>query len=129
MPFNKLHVPRDLAPETCQKINRSLHAALVDTCAVNPDDDFCLVCRYAPEDMEFHPTFLGPRDPAATIVIEIALLGGRTEDQKEALYHAIRQRLNKIGFAPENAIIYLIENASIDWSFGPQGSVKKVLGI
>ncbi|MEX0365479.1 MAG: hypothetical protein AB3N22_05385 [Ruegeria sp.] len=58
MPFNKLHVPRDLAPETCQQINRNLHDALVATCAVNPDDDFCLVCRYNSEDMTFHPTFL-----------------------------------------------------------------------
>ena len=129
MPFNKLHVPRALAPETCQQINRNLHAALVETCAVNPDDDFCLVCRYAPEDMAFRPTFLGPRDPAATIVIEIALLGGRSDAQNEALYADIRTRLDSIGVPPENAIIFLIENAAIDWSFGPQGSIKTVLGL
>ena len=117
LPFNKLHVPRDLAVETCQTINRHLHAALVDTCGVHTDDDFCLICRYAPEDMAFHPTFLG------------ALLGGRTDAQKEALYADMRARLGSIGFPPENAIIFLIENAAIDWSFGPQGSVKTVLGL
>ncbi|MEX0365478.1 MAG: tautomerase family protein [Ruegeria sp.] len=62
-------------------------------------------------------------------MIEIALLGGRTDAQKEALYGDIRQRLATIGFPPENAIIYLIENSAIDWSFGLQGSVKTVLGL
>ena len=129
MPFNKLHVPRDLPVETCRAINDLLHESLVDTCGVNPEDFFCLVCRYAPEDMILHPTFLGNRDPAATVVIEIALLAGRRDEQKEALYRDVRRRMGEIGFAPENSIIFLIENSAIDWSFGPAGSVKTVLGL
>ncbi|MFY7906014.1 MAG: tautomerase family protein, partial [Burkholderiaceae bacterium] len=86
MPFNKLHVPHDLPAATCHAINDILHDSLVATCHVNPNDFFCLVCRYPAADMIFHPTYLGNRDPAATIVIEIALLAGRTDSQKEALY-------------------------------------------
>lgn len=129
MPFNKIHVPRALSSEMCNKINDNLHDSLVETCAVNPDDFFCLVCRYEPEDMIFHPTFLGDRDPKGTIVIEIALLAGRTDDQKEALFRDVRRRLGAIGFAPQNSIMYLIENGAIDWSFSEAGSVKAVLGI
>ena len=129
MPFNKLHVPQDLAVETCQAINDQLHESLVETCGVNPDDYFCLVSRYAATDMILHPTFLGSRDPAATIIIEIALLAGRRDDSKEALYRDIRARLQKIGFNPENSIIYLLENNPVDWSFSPAGSVKSVLGL
>ncbi|SHH79844.1 tautomerase family protein [Marivita hallyeonensis] len=129
MPFNKLHVPQDLDPGTCQKINQELHDALVETCAVNPEDFFCLVCRYAPQDMIFHPTFLGVRDPAATIVIEIALLSGRTEAQKEALYADVRLRLDKIGFPSGNSIMFLLENSPLDWSFSAEGSVKRVLKL
>ncbi|MEM7490700.1 MAG: tautomerase family protein [Pseudomonadota bacterium] len=129
MPFNKLHVPRDLPAETCRAIGVLLHDSLVATCAVNPDDDFSLIARYDPEDMLYHPTFLGARDPAATIVIEIALLGGRTAAQKEALYRDVRQRLAEIGFDPANSIIFLVENDAIDWSFSAAGSVKTVLGL
>ena len=129
MPFNKLHVPQDLPADMCHAINRELHDALVEHCAVNPDDFFGIVCRYAPEDMIFHPTFLGARDPDATIVIEIALLGGRSEAQKEALYADVRARLGQIGFPPENSIMYLLENSALDWSFGPEGSVNRVLGL
>ena len=129
MPFNKIHVPRDLPVETCKAINDVLHESLVVTCGVNNDDFFALICRYDVEDMVFHPTFLGSRDPKATIVIEIALLGGRTEDQKEALFADFRRRLDGIGFDPANSIVYLLENNPVDWSFGPEGSVKKVLGL
>lgn len=129
MPFNRLHVPQALPTETCQAINTCLHASLVATCGVNPDDDFCLVSRYFPGDMIHHPTFLGKRDPHSTVVIEITLLDGRSDAQKEALYKDVRHRLSEIGFNPANSIIFLTENKPIDWSFSEAGSVKSVLGL
>ena len=129
MPLNKLHVPHSLAVETCRAINNHLHASLVETCSVNPDDYFCLISRYSADDMILHPTFLGDRDPSSTIIIEIALLAGRSDDQKEALYKDVRSRLDSIGFDPNNSIMFLIENKPIDWSFSSAGSVKSVLGL
>ena len=129
MPFNRLHVPQALAVEMCQAINACLHASLVATCGVNPEDDFCLISRYPPEDMICHPTFLGQRDPKSTIVVEITLLAGRSDSQKEALYKDVRSRLAEIGFDPANSIIFLTENKPIDWSFSEAGSVKSVLGL
>ncbi|MEO0361924.1 MAG: tautomerase family protein [Pseudomonadota bacterium] len=129
MPFNKIHAPRDLPAETCRAISEALHESLVETCGSNPEDDFTLVCRYAPEDMMLHPTFLGERDPAGTVVIEIALLAGRTDAHKEALFADIRRRLRGIGFDPANSIVFLLENRPIDWSFSEAGSVKKVLAL
>lgn len=122
-------MPYSLAAETCQAINEELHNSLVETCGVNPDDHFCLVARYQPGDMLLHPTFLGKRDPDATIVIEIALLEGRTDEQKEALFKDVRNRLDAIGFNANNSIVFLLENKPIDWSFSPAGSVKTVLGL
>ncbi|MEO0914229.1 MAG: tautomerase family protein [Pseudomonadota bacterium] len=129
MPFNKLHVPEALPLETCHKINDMLHDCLVETCAVNPEDFFCAISRYAEGELILHPTFLGNRDPNATIIIEIALLAGRTDAQKEALYKSTREGLAGLGLSPGNSIMYLIENMAIDWSFSPAGSVKTVLGL
>ncbi|HZH52449.1 MAG TPA: tautomerase family protein [Microvirga sp.] len=129
MPFNRLHIPQGLPIETCQAINACLHASLVATCGVNPDDDFCLVSRYPRRDMICHPTFLGERDPNSTIIIEITLLAGRSDAQKESLYKDVRRRLSEIGFNPANSIIFLTENKPIDWSFSEAGSVKSVLGL
>lgn len=129
MPLNKIHAPRDLSPDMCRALNEELHASLVEHCGVNPDDHFCLVLRYEPADMMLHPTFLGTRDPDRTIVIEIALLGGRTDEQKETLYKDLRRRMRAIGFDPANSIVYLLENGAIDWSFSEEGSVKTALGL
>ncbi len=129
MPFNKIHVPQALATATCHAINDLLHDSLVETCGVNPNDYFCVISRYAAEDMILHPTFLGNRDPAATIVIEIVLLAGRSDDQKETFYKDVRRRLRDIGFEPNNSIVGLVENRPIDWSFSEAGSVKSVLGL
>ena len=129
MPFNKIHVPRRLSSHLCHAINNELHDSLVETCGVNPDDFFCLICRYDAEDMIFHPSFLGERNPHETIVIEIALLAGRSDERKEALFADVRRRLQGIGFRPQDSIIYLIENNPIDWSFSPAGSVKRALGL
>ena len=128
MPFNIIHVPQNLAAETCRAINEALHDSLVETCGVNPDDHFCLIVRYASEDMLLHPTFLGERDPDNCIIIEIALLRGRSETQKNALYKDVRARLEALGLDPNNSIMYLLENGPEDWSFSPAGSVKSVLG-
>ena len=129
MPLSKLHVPDSLSDETCQAIGELLHFSLVETCGVNPDDNFCLISKYSTSEMIVHPTFLGKRDPENTIVIEITLLGGRTDAQKEALYKDVRARLSSIGQQPNNAVIYLVENRAIDWSFSEAGSVKTVLGL
>ena len=129
MPLNKLHVPQDLPATTCRQINDLLHDSLVETCGVNPDDYFCVIVRYGQGDMILHPSYLGERDVDATIIIDITLLAGRSDQQKEALYGDVRRRLDAIGFPSENSIIYLSENGPIDWSFSSQGSVKRVLGL
>jgi hypothetical protein len=129
MPFNRIHVPTSLPAQMCQAINTCLHSSLVATCGVNPEDDFCLICRYGDGDMIIHPTYLGFRDPASTVIIEITLLSGRSDAQKENLYKDLRVRLSSIGFSPENSIVFLSENEAIDWSFSAVGSVKKVLGL
>lgn len=129
MPFNKIHVPRTLPVAMCRAINDALHDSLVENCKSNVDDFFCLICRYDVDDMILHPTFLGTRDPANTIIIEIALLAGRADEQKEALFKDVRRRLRDLGFDPRNSIMFLLENRPIDWSFSEAGSVKSVLNL
>jgi|GEM_PF-602599 len=127
MPLSKIHVPESFPPALVSQIGQALHDSLVETCAVNPDDYFHYVHRYAAGDMQIHPTFLAPRDAARTLTIEVTLLAGRTDDQKEALYANLRDRLAALGLDPANAIVFLVENNAIDWSFTTGGSVKRVM--
>lgn len=129
MPLSKLHLPSSLSDDLCRSIGEALHTSLVETCAVNPNDNFCLISKYSAAEMIVHPTFLGKRDPKATMVIEITLLSGRTDAQKEALYQDFRARLSEIGVEPNNSIMFLVENHPIDWSFSDAGSAKSVLRL
>lgn len=129
MPLSKIHVPDALPTALCREIGQRLHVSLVETCAVHADDNFCLISRYAADDKIIHPTFLGKRDATATIVIEITLLTGRSDTQKEALHMDFRRQLREIGLASEDTILFLVENSAIDWSFSDAGSVKAVLGV
>ncbi len=129
MPLSKLHVPKSLSAEKCERLTDELHASLVETCGVNQDDNFCLISHYSQQDMIIHPTFLGNRDPKSSIIVEIALLGGRTDEVKETFYKDFRVRMKEHGIEPNNIIIFLIENNPIDWSFSEAGSVKSVLGL
>lgn len=123
MPFTKLHVPQSLNSNACRDLALCLHDSLVEICGVHPNDDFCLICRYADEDRLIEPEFLGPRDPLKTVIAEVTLLAGRTPDTKEALYRDFGDRIEARGFERRNAVIFLVENSRIDWSFGLLGSL------
>lgn len=129
MPLSKIHAPETLPDPLCRQIAEQLHRSLVDTCGVHPDDNAYLISKYAGGRMNVHPTFLGKRDVKATIIVEVTFLSGRTNDQKEALYEDFRNGLKHIGVPPQNAIVSLVENHPIDWSFSEAGSVKRVLGL
>lgn len=129
MPLSKLHVPVGLPNATCRDLAEALHDSLVATCGVNPDDNFALIVRHDPDNMVIHPTFLGTRNVRTTIIIEIVLLAGRTDTQKDALYTDFRARLAPLGVDPNDTIMFLVENGPADFSFSPNGSVKSVLDL
>ena len=129
MPINRLHVPRGLSEATCRALNALIHDAFVTACGVNPEDDFTYVARYDADDMLLHPSFLGPRDPARTVLLETTILGGRTAKQKEAFYTALYSGLPDIGLDPRNMIVSMTEATTRDFTFGPEGSVHKALGL
>jgi len=129
MPFAKINLPLEYDAQFGQSIAEELHLSLVKACGVHPDDNFCLISRSKDSERTIHPSFMGRRDPKKTVVIEITLLSGRADDQKEALYFDCRKRLEKLGVNGSDVIVYLVENRAIDWSFGPEGSVQKVRSL
>lgn len=126
MPLSKIKLPSKLDAGLRHEIAEHLHASLVNTCDVAPDDNFCLITRHDDDKRIIHPSLLGRSDPMKTIVMEIMLLAGRTDGQKEELYRDIRRRLEGIGIRAGNVFVYLVENSSTNWSFGLEGFVKKM---
>ena len=52
------------------------------------------------------------------LIIELYLFPGRTDEQKEAVYREICQNVGKLGVAPADIFIQIIEQPDINWGIG-----------
>lgn len=118
MPLARISVPAQLPIERLHALADAVHDGLVETCSVPPKDRFQLICRYAPEMMLIDPTFPNVTRTAEASIVEILFLRGRTVDQKKHLFRSIVARAVEAGFAGDDIIIALAENAPVDWSLG-----------
>lgn len=118
MPLARISVPAVLPDAMARGLADAVHEGLVATCAVPPKDRFQLISVFDAGRMILDPTFPDlNRTPEASIV-EILFLEGRTAGQKSALFQHIAAGAAEVGFAGDDVMIALAENAPIDWSLG-----------
>lgn len=118
MPLARISVPAHLPGELITALADAVHQGLVETCGVPLDDRFQLVSRFQPDAMILNPTFPNVNRSAGASIVEITFLGGRSDGQKRALYARVVALAAGAGFAPDDVMIALTENAAIDWSLG-----------
>jgi len=118
MPLSRISIPAALTPQKARALADAVHESLVETCNVPPDDRFQLISAYAPEMMLIDPTFPDVRRTPEASIVEILFLEGRTLDQKRHLFRRIAERAMEAGFAGDDVMITLTENAPADWSVG-----------
>lgn len=100
-------------------VGDAVHAALVETMNVPPDDKFQILTDHAPSTIVYPPEYLGIRHSPAVVIIQITLNAGRTLEQKRALYTNIADRLGvDPGVPRSDVIINLVEVVKENWSFG-----------
>lgn len=118
MPLARISVPAHLPPIRIRALADAVHDGLVATCAVPPKDRFQLISTYSPEMMLIDPTYPDVVRTAEASIVEILFLAGRTPDQKRRLYRRVVDDAVRAGFAPDDIMVTLTENAPIDWSAG-----------
>lgn len=118
MPLTRISIPSHLPLERAHALADATHQALVATCAVPMEDRFQLITSFAPGTMLMHPTFPNVQRSADACVVEICFLAGRTGPQKRALYQHVAAGAAQAGFVPDDIMIALVENETIDWSLG-----------
>lgn len=118
MPLAKISVPAHMPAQQVRMLADAVHAGLVTTCQVPPQDRFQLITSFTPDAMILDPIFPDMSRSADASVVEITFLRGRTDAQKRALYSAIVAQASAAGFAPDDIMIALTENSPIDWSLG-----------
>lgn len=118
MPLTRISVPPVLSLEKTRRLADVVHEGLVSTCNVPLKDRFQLITVFAREHMIIDQNFPDVNRTAEASIIEILFLEGRTPAQKTALFQDIAANAARIGFAGDDIMIVLTENATIDWSLG-----------
>jgi 4-oxalocrotonate tautomerase len=119
MPLVKFNVPQSLPEDRVAGLRRAVHEALVATANVPEDDLFHVVHRLDAKSLVVDPAFPSVRRRPEAAIVEIIFRMGRTDTQKQALFREIvRLAQARSGFRPEDVMVVLTENTSLDWSFG-----------
>ena len=118
MPLSRLSVPAHLPPSRIRALADAVHESLVETCGVEPNNRFQLVSTYASRMMFIDATYGDVKRTPDGSIIEILLLEGRTAEQKKNLFRRIADRAAGAGFAGDDVMITLVENAPHNWSLG-----------
>lgn len=116
MPLAKISAPAHLPETKLRALADAVQDGLVESCGIPREDRFQLLSRFAPEAMIIDPHFpAAQRTPEASI-IEILLIGPRSDAQKAQLFRRIVEGAVAAGFAGDDIMIALVENARGDWS-------------
>lgn len=119
MPLVKFNVPQTFPTDRVAGLCDAVHEALVATANVPSDDRFHVVHRHDASSLLIDPAFPGMKRSADAVVVEITFRMGRTQLQKQSLFSGIvRLAEAKAGMRPDDVMIVLTENTSLDWSFG-----------
>ncbi|MET3668006.1 tautomerase family protein [Caulobacter sp. 1776] len=119
MPLVRISLLKGKPPEYLRAIADGVHAALVETFAVPPDDRFQLIDQHEPGTFIYDPDYLGVHRTDDLVMVQIAASATRDTAAKQALYKAIVERLTRDpGLRPEDVMIAIIPNQREDWSFG-----------
>ncbi|AWN48856.1 tautomerase family protein [Methylobacterium terrae] len=117
MPLVTITLKRDRSPDERRAIADAVHAAMVDSIGIPPDDRFQVVSSQF-DDVIYDPGYLGIARTDDLVMIQIHLSTGRSVAQKKALFSAIAGNLGALGTRPEDVLVTLVEIARENWSFG-----------
>ncbi|MFB7506745.1 tautomerase family protein [Streptomyces broussonetiae] len=107
-------------PARLDALGQAVQDALVETLGVPPEDRFQVLSGHAGVTSTLrYDDHLGIPKDDSVVFVAITLRAGRTPDRKRALYRRIADLVHeRTGTHPQNVLVTLTENTSVDWSFG-----------
>lgn len=102
-----------------QAVADGVHRALVETCAVPPDDRFQILTEHPVGSLICSPHYLGIDHGRFPVIVQVTLNRGRTTAQKRAFYARLADLLLETARVPRaDVIVSLVEVDKENWSFG-----------
>jgi hypothetical protein len=111
VPLTRIEVCRSHPADEVQYILQSIYEAQIEAFKV-PETDRQL--RYY--ELPSHHFFTPPGRTENFTLVSVEMFPGRTAEAKKSFYSSIVRRLEKIGIAPSDVFISLVESARENWS-------------
>lgn len=119
MPLVEIDVQKRCDPQTLTELGDAVHQAMTETIDVPPGDLFQVLRRNDDGLLRYDSGYLGIRRDGDVVFVRITMRGGRTAEQKRALYRRIVDlAAERTAVEPRNVLITIVENELCDWSFG-----------
>jgi phenylpyruvate tautomerase PptA (4-oxalocrotonate tautomerase family) len=119
MPLVRISLLQGKPPAQVKKIADAVHAALVDTIAIPPQDRFQVITEHAATHLVYDADYLNIHRSSDVVIVQITISAGRSLEVKKSLYKRMVERLAaEAGLRTEDVFINLVEVAKENWSFG-----------
>lgn len=118
MPLVRIDLIEGRTPNQVRDIANGIHEAIVDTYRIPERDRFQIITEHPEQHIIAQDAGLGFDRTTSVAMIHIFTQRGRSDDDKQALYKAIHDKLTATGLAAEDIFIGYTENGPQDWSFG-----------
>lgn len=118
MPLTRISAPNHLDFAKVKALADAVQRGLVETCQVPPQDLFQIILRLDGAALILDPSFGGVDRSRDACIAEVTFLQGRSDDQKRQLFKHIAAGAVAAGFRPDDVMVALTENSSMDWSLG-----------
>lgn len=117
MPLVRIDVIEGRTDDELILLANTVQEVLIETFATPVLDRYQIIHEHRAGLIKALDTGLGYNRTNKIMVLQITQQG-RTAEQKQQMYAAMSQRLEKIGVPPTDLIISVVENRHEDWSFG-----------
>ena len=120
MPFSKIYVLDGRYSEPrLDTISQSVKAALINTLGVPPDDFYQLIFELTKSQFRHASTFAGLHYTDDFVIVEVALIEGRTREKRLALLKDINTRISEsVNISADDVMIVIYEAPGVNFSFG-----------
>ena len=119
MPLVRIALRRGKPAAHIQALRNGVYQAMRETFNVPENDRFILISQHDADEFDYDPNYLGIARSDDLVIVQITCNGGRTVEQKQALYRGIAEKFsNDAGLRPEDVFINLVEVVKENWSFG-----------
>ena len=118
MPLVRIDLIEGRTDDELRVIAETVQGCMEDVFAAPPRDRYQVITEHRPGRMFLEDTGLGLERSAGQMVIQVTQQG-RTAEQKQALYAALAERLERdAGVRPEDLVVSVVAAEREDWSFG-----------